>query len=78
MRGHERSESAWVRTLRSSLIAYEEEYFILDDGSTRRNAKLIATERRTRVAGRLGEIIVRIERAIPEEFVRVPVERVRA
>src|SRR5258708_38691786 len=63
--------------LAEPFVIAEDESLVLDDGSARRAAKLVATERRPgkelawiELVGRgLGEVIIRVEHPVPKELV---------
>src|SRR5712675_1107441 len=73
-------------SLAKSFIVTENECLVLDDGPTGRTAKLIAPERwpRTRkgaskrIRSGLSEVIIRVQRAVPDEFVHISVKLVGA
>src|SRR5882762_179519 len=64
--------------LAESFIIPEDESLVLDDWPTRRAAELIAPELRQRSIAAPGEVIPRIQRTVPYEFVHVAMEGVRA
>jgi len=64
--------------LAESFIVSEDESFVLDDWPTRRAAELIAPELRQWGVAAPGEVISRIQRTVPYEFVNVAMEGVRA
>src|SRR5260370_4481027 len=64
--------------LAESFVVSEDKSLVLDDGPARRAAELIAPELRQRGVAAPGEVIPRVQRTVPYEFVHVAMEGVRA
>src|SRR5712672_4376237 len=63
--------------LAEPFIVSKDECFVFDDWSAGRSAELITPELRQRSIAAPGEVISRVQRAVPYKFVGVAVERVR-
>src|SRR5260370_7019445 len=64
--------------LAESFVVSEDKSLVLDDGPACRAAELIAPELRQRGVAAPGEVIPRVQRTVPYEFVHVAMEAVRA
>src|SRR6267142_1660665 len=64
--------------LAKPFVVSKDECFIFDDWSACRGAELIASELRQRSISTPGEVIPRVQRTVPDKFVGVAVEGVRA
>src|SRR5258707_14465825 len=64
--------------LAEPFVVSKDKCFIFDDWSACRSAELIASELRQRSVAAPGEVISRVQRADPDKFVGVAVERDRA